>query len=298
LDYLAGEQILRRTGDRYHWSTEIYPAQQVSLRSASPDNFVILNESNHAQVIGEVDWFSAPIFLHPEAIYLHGARQYQVTKLDWDGKKAYVKEVSVDYYTDAETKTDLKVLRIEDEQEAMDGARSFHGEVSVTSTTVLFKKIRFQTHENVGSGQLTMPELEMQTHAFWYAFPADVYQKVGLERGDFGGALRGLANVLGQMAPLWVMCDRRDLRAISQVRAPFTEQPTIYLYENIPCGVGLSEKLFRESDRLFEATFKRLADCPCPSGCPSCVGPSLEVGEKGKSGAMKLLEYMLAVEVV
>ena len=104
LDYLADQNILRRTGGRYHWSSEIYPAQQVSLRSASPENFVILNESNNAEVIGEVDYFSAPIFLHPEAIYLHGARQFQVTQLDWEGKKAYVKESDVDYYTDAETK--------------------------------------------------------------------------------------------------------------------------------------------------------------------------------------------------
>ncbi|HUV30332.1 MAG TPA: DEAD/DEAH box helicase [Acidobacteriota bacterium] len=298
LDYLASENVVRRTADRYHWSSEIYPAQQVSLRSASPDNFVILNESRNAEVIGEVDYYSAPIFLHPEAIYLHGAEQYQVTRLDWEGKKAYVKEVEVDYFTDAETKTDLKVLSTDDEKKTLDDARSCHGEVSISSTTVLFKKVKFQTHENVGSGELKMPELEMHTHAFWYSFPGDVPLKVNVERQNFGGALRGLANVLGKIAPLWVMCDHRDLRSVSQVRAPFTERPTVYIYENIPGGVGLSEKIFAESDHLIEACREHVRHCPCASGCPSCVGPPLEVGDAGKQGVLSLLEYMLAVQTV
>jgi DEAD/DEAH box helicase domain-containing protein len=293
LEYLAEQDIIRKSGERFHWSSEIYPAQQISLRSASPDNFVVLNQSNHNEVIGEVDYFSAPIFLHPEAIYLHAARQYQVTDLDWEGKKAYVKEVEVDYYTDAETKTDLKVLAVNGEKVVGDSIIS-HGETSVTSVVVMFKKIKFQTHENVGSGKLDMPELEMHTSAFWYAFPGDVMFRVGLEGAHFGGALRGLANILGKMAPLWVMCDPHDLRSISQVRAPFTEKPTVYIYENIPGGVGLAEKLFAESDRLFESAREHVYKCPCSSGCPACVGPPMEVGEHGKEGTLKLLDYMLA----
>ncbi|MBD3401793.1 DEAD/DEAH box helicase [candidate division GN15 bacterium] len=295
LEYLADQTVLRQSGERFHWSSDIYPAEQVSLRSASPDNFVILNESKNYEVIGEVDYFSAPIFLHPEAIYLHGADQYQVTTLDWDGKKAYVKEVDTDYYTDAETKTDLKVLGVDEETEQIDGARLHHGEVSVTCVTVLFKKIKFHTHENVGSGQLKMPELEMHTTGFWYSFPGDIAIKLGLTGDEFGGALRGLANILGKIAPLWVMCDSRDLRSISQVRAPFTERPTVYVYENIPGGVGMAAKLYAESDKLFEACREQVEKCACVSGCPVCVGPPMEVGDRGKEGVVRLLEYMLAV---
>ncbi len=298
LDYLAGENILRNSGGRYHWSSEIYPAQQVSLRSASPENFVILNQSRNHEVIGGVDYFSAPIFLHPEAIYLHRARQYQVTQLDWEGRKAYVKETNVDYYTDAETKTDLKVLDVFSEEATLDEAKRQVGEVSLTSTTVLFKKIKFETHENVGSGDLKMPEIEMHTNAFWYSLPEDIRFKLDLDGSQFGGSLRGLANILGKIAPLWVMCDSRDLRSISQVRAPFTERPTVYIYENIPGGVGLSEKLYAESDRLFEASRQHVRNCPCPAGCPSCVGPPMEIGDNGKAGVLKLLDYMLAVAAV
>jgi DEAD/DEAH box helicase domain-containing protein len=295
LDYLADEQIVRKSNDRYHWSSEIYPAQQVSLRSASPDNFVILNESDNSRVIGEVDWFSAPVFLHPEAIYLHGAEQFQVTKLDWEGKKAYVKEVSVDYYTDAETKSDLKVLTVNHEDRLMDGAAVQAGEVSVTCTTVLFKKIRFHTHENIGSGELKLPELEMHTHAVWFAFPGDIAMKLQMPQSAFSGALRGLANLFGQIAPLWVMCDIRDLRSISQVRAPFTEQPTIYIYENIPGGVGLTDKLFHEREQLLDACRLHVSKCHCKNGCPSCVGPHMEVGPEGKDGTRKLIDFLLAV---
>ncbi len=297
LDYLAESDIIRRSGDRYHWSSEIYPAQQVSLRSASPENFVILNESKNYEVIGEVDYFSAPIFLHPEAIYLHGADQYQVTKLDWDGRKACVKEVKVDYYTDAETKSDLKVLAVNGEQ-AFNEAMMSYGEVSVSNVTVLYKKIKFRTHENVGWGHLDLPELEMHTSAFWYAFPSDIPERLEIPRGDMGGALRALANTMGKIAPLWVMCDSRDLRSLSQMKAPFTERPTIYIYENIPGGVGLAEKLFGEHERLFEACRQHLRRCSCEGGCPSCVGPPLEVGPDGKQGAVRLLEYMLALAPV
>ncbi len=294
LDYLEEAKVLRKTSNRYHWSSEIYPAGQISLRSASPNNFVILNESNNSEVIGEVDYFSAPIFLHPEAIYLHRARQYQVTRLDWDGKKAYVKEVEVDYYTDAETKTDLKVLEV-NKSTAFGDAKMSCGEVSVTNVTVMFKKVKFHTHENVGSGDLTLPELEMHTNAFWYSFPGDIALELDLNGSQFGGALRGVANILGKIAPLWVMCDQRDLRSISQVRAPFTERPTVYIYENIPGGVGLSEKLYTEHTRLFESCFEHVKNCPCEGGCPVCVGPPMEVGEGGKEGAFKLLQKMLAV---
>ncbi len=245
-------------------------------------------------MIGEVDYYSAPIFLHPEAIYLHDARPYQVTELDWEGKKAYVKEADVDYYTDAETKSDLKVIGVADEKMFGD-ARVSWGEVTVTSVVVLFKKIKFHTHENVGSGKLLLPELELHTNAFWYSFPGDIRFRVNLEGEDFGGALRGLSNILGKIAPLWVMCDHRDLRSISQIRAPFSELPTIYIYENIPDGVGYSEKLFNISDDIFSACLQQIRGCGCEAGCPSCVGPPMEVGENGKSGTMKLLHFMLGI---
>ena len=288
LDYLAKERVLTESNGKYFWASEIYPAGEVSLRAASPENFTIHNRSDNNRIIGENDLFSAPEFLHPDAIYLHGAEQFQVEELDWEGRRAYVKEVEVDYFTDAETKTDLKILTVENQRETPD-TRLAHGEVSLTTVAVMFKKIRFHTHENVGSGKIHLPELEMHTTAFWADFPADVAAKLGLGIGATGEILRAASNALGHMAPLWVMSDPRDLGAFSQVRGPHTGLPTIYLYDNIPGGVGFSQKLYEMAGDLFAETAKLIRECPCQNGCPSCVGPEMEIGEHGKRGAAELL---------
>ncbi len=286
LDYLQNRGILRFSQDRWHWSSEIYPATEVSLRSASPDNFVILNTTDNHKVIGEVDYFSAPMLLHPEAIYIHLGRQYQVLELDWEGKKAYVKEDKVDYYTDAETKADLKVMEVLQEDEVLNW-----GEVSLTNVTVLFKKIKFETHENVGSGKLSLPEIEMHTTSFWCEFPEDIGEQLGFGRALLGSTLRGMANVLGIVAPLWLMCDPRDIRSISQVKSAFTEKPTVYIYESVPGGVGYAQKLFRIAPEIFSAAIALIHDCPCEKGCPSCVGPAIEVGEEAKRNVVLLIDH-------
>jgi DEAD/DEAH box helicase domain-containing protein len=290
LEYLVTNRVLTRSSGKYFWMSEIYPAGEVSLRSASPENFVILNRSDKNKVIGEVDLFAAPVFLHPEAIYLHDAEQYQVKELDWDGRRAYVESVDVDYFTDAETKTDLKILTVEKLRRTPD-TRLAHGDVSLTTVAVLYKKIKFFTHENVGSGRIHLPEQEMHTTAFWVDFDADVVTKLGFGLGVTGEVLRAAANALGHMAPLWVMSDTRDIGALSQVRAPHTGLPTIYLYDNVPGGVGFSQKFFEMAHELFAETARLIAECPCHSGCPSCVGPEMEIGESGKRGAQALLSF-------
>jgi DEAD/DEAH box helicase domain-containing protein len=281
---LQSKGILRFSGDRWHWSSEIYPATEVSLRSASPENFVILNTSDNNRVIGEVDYFAAPMLIHPEAIYIHLGNQFQVMELDWQGKKAYVKEDKVDYYTDAETKADLRVMETIQEEGALNW-----GEVSITNVTVLFKKIKFDTHENVGSGKLALPEIEMHTTSFWYEFEPEVGEQLGFGHENLGASLRGLANVLGIVTPLWLMCDPRDIRSISQVKSSFTEKPTIYIYESAPGGVGYAQKLFRIAPEIFAAAGRLIKECPCESGCPSCVGPEIEVGADGKKNVLKML---------
>jgi len=291
LAHLEGERVLHHVEGKWHWSSEVYPAEQVSLRSASTDNFVILDSSDRNRIIGEMDYFSAPVFLHKDAIYLHGADQYQIEELDWDGKKAYAKEVEVDYYTDTITKTDLKVLEVAQRQEEPAGNRA-HGEVSVTTLATMFKKIKFRTHENVGFGKINLPELEMHTTSFWFEFPPDVGLKLGFSGEELGGSLRALANVLRNVTPLWVMCDPKDIRTFPQVKSPFTDRPTVYVYDNYPGGVGFSQKLFHMSADVWKACSKVVSSCECTDGCPSCVGPKMEVGKRGKEGALKLIKWM------
>ncbi len=292
LRYLEEHGVLHFRDGKWYWTSDVYPAEEVSLRSASPDNVVILDTTNDARVIGEVDLFSAPMLVHDEAIYLHGSKQYHVDKLDWERRKAYVHEVEVDYYTDAQMKTDVTVLEKFREQEG-DSTRLALGEVRVTTLPTMYKKIRFHTHENVGWGRIHLPELEMHTTAVWWELPIEWEARLREEGSNFGEGLKGLAYVLNNLAPLFVMCDLHDIRAVPVLRAPVTQRPTIYIYDNYPGGVGLSEKLFQRYREILNAARAQIAGCACEDGCPSCVGPPVEAGTGAKGAALRILDFAL-----
>jgi DEAD/DEAH box helicase domain-containing protein len=289
LKYLEEHQVIHHAGGQYHWSTETYPAEEVSLRRAAPDNVVIIDTTHGEQVIGEVDLFSAPMLVHDEAIYIHEGRVFHVDKLDWDRRKAYIQQKKTDYYTDAQLKTDIRVLETF-ETSAVPGGNRSHGEVSVTSLATLFKKIKFDTHENVGAGRIHLPELTMHTTAYWWELDEAIYQVLNITDSNLGDALKAVANVLENVAPLWVMTDPRDLRTVPMLRSPLSSRPTIYIYEHTPGGVGYSQKLYSIHRDLLMAAKQLIESCLCAAGCPSCVGPVMEVGEHGKSSAIELLK--------
>ncbi len=293
LKFLEEHRILRHVDGKWHWTTDVYPAEDISLRSASPENVVIIDVTNRARVIGEVDLHSAPLIVYEGAIYIHESRQYEIERFDYENKKAYGREVDSDYYTDAESKTDIKVLDVA-AQADLEKTSKAHGEVSVTTLPVMYKKIKFRTHENLGTGRIHLPEQEMHTTSYWMDFRPDAIEEMGIAEGDLGGGLKALSNVLVNVVPIYIMCDPSDIRSVSMVRAPFSQRPTIYIYDNYPGGVGFSQKLFRLYDSLLEVARDLIAQCKCDNGCPSCVGPSLEVGETGKRSAMKLIEIATA----
>lgn len=288
LEYLAEEKILRHVGGRWYWMSDHYPADEISLRSASTDNFVIVDttEPDH-RIIGEMDRFSVLTMLHKDAIYIHESQQYHVDRLDYDEQKAYVRAVDSDYYTDANLAVDIQVLD-EFADAAVDGATKSHGEVLVSAKATMFKKIKFHTHENVGYGDIHLPEQQMHTTAYWMSILpeiADSFRKDELQSG-----LLGLSNLLVNVAPIYLMCDPRDIKVVAQIRAPFTNAPTLYLYDNYPGGVGFSEKLFGMHNQLLDAAYQLLTECGCEQGCPSCVGPINEVGPEGKRHTLHLLK--------
>ncbi|HYM16095.1 MAG TPA: DEAD/DEAH box helicase [Dehalococcoidia bacterium] len=289
LDLLADEGVLMKAGGRYHWMTDVFPAESVSLRSAAIDNFVVIEQGPKPRVIGEVDRPAAPLLIHDEAIYMHGGAQYHVDRLDWHEKKAYVRKVDVDYYTDANLAVDLEVLESFERAPAR-GCDVDHGEVAVRDVATIFKKIKLDTHENVGWGRISIPEESRHTTAYWFALSPDATD--GLARGELQDGLWGLAHLLRNLAPIFLMCDPRDLQAVAQVRSPFTERPTLFLYENQPGGVGMARRLFEIHAPLMRAALDLLARCPCPSGCPGCVGPT--IGEHGtnKRAATVLLRRL------
>jgi len=288
LKYLEEHQVIHHAGDQYHWSSETYPAEEVSLRRAAPDNVVIIDTTHGESVIGEVDLFSAPMLVHDEAIYIHEGRKFHVDKLDWNRRKAYVQEKKTDYYTDAQMKTDIRVIDAFKQAPVSFGQKA-HGEVSVTNLVTLYKKIKFDTHENVGAGKIHLPEMTMHTTAYWWELEDTVKDRLNMTDDNLGDALKAVANVLENVAPLWVMTDPKDLRTVPMLRSLFSSKPTVYIYEHTPGGVGYSRKLFGIHEDLMGAARDLIRSCGCAGGCPSCVGPVLEVGDRGKESALKLL---------
>ena len=279
LEYLADQNILRDVGGRFYWMAEEFPQAGINLRTADDQNFLIIDitDPKKHRVIGEMDRFTVPMLLHKFAIYMHEGRQFQVEELDFDDKKAYVRSVDVDYYTDANLTTSLKVLDEFDSRE--DGVLERHrGEVLASSIVTLFKKIKFDTHENLGWGPVTLPELEMQTTACWWTLPESLGE--GMEKEEFKNAMVGLAHLMRHIAPLYLMCAPQDICVTYHVKDTFTDKPTIYLYDNISGGIGLSDKIYETGTQLFDEAYDMLKACPCISGCPSCVGANAGFGAK------------------
>ncbi|WP_342432091.1 DEAD/DEAH box helicase [Neobacillus sp. FSL H8-0543] len=290
LEYLTEERILYQNGDKWYWMNDSFPAHNISLRSASQENVIIIDQSDvaNSRVIGEMDRFSAMTLLHDEAIYLHQGTQFQVEKLDWEEKKAFVREVDVDYFTDANLAVQLKVLDI-DKLIQLEDAEFGYGDVSVRAMATIFKKIKFETHENIGSGPIHLPEEELHTNAAWISLNQSLAE-MGHERLEQG--LVGTAHALNHIAPLFVMADPQDIHVIPQVKADHNEKPTIFFYDRYPGGIGLSEKIYSGMKEVFTETKKMIDNCRCESGCPSCIGADT-MGDTAKKDALKIIDAFL-----
>ncbi|MBI1897744.1 MAG: DEAD/DEAH box helicase [Acidobacteria bacterium] len=294
--FLEETGFLHHSAGAWHWTSDTYPADAVSLRSVSSDNFVVIDLTQDRAVIGEVSFPAALTTLHEKAIYLHDARQYQVEKFDYEGRKAYVRRVDCDYFTDAIEYAQVKILE-QYQSAALNDAAAAHGDVRVNRQVVGWKKVKFFTLENVGAGHLSMPEQEMHTTSFWLHFPeAFLAAFPDLSPADRQSALVGLGNALRSVAALLLMCDPHDLGvAITEDPGQGLKayEPDLYLYDSYPGGIGQSAPLFRLAPQLLAQAAELIGRCPCESGCPSCVGPPGEIGDRGKEAAQRFLAALL-----
>ncbi len=300
LDLLAAQGLVHRAGEagdehaHWTWTNESYPADAVSLRSVSSDNFVIVDITGESRVIGETDFSSAPATLHPKAIYIVEGKLFQVEKFDFEGRKAYVRHVDCDYYTDAITYT--RVTRLDTFEQS---APASHGEVHVVSRVVGFKKIKFYTNENVGSGELDLPEQQMHTTSYCLTIPETVMGLLPYAADDRRDGIVGLSFAMRQVAQLLLMCDRHDIGISidsddsSENPAPGVTKARIFVYDNYPGGIGFSAPLFRLHSELLEATRRLISECGCESGCPGCVGPVGNTGPLAKTAALRILDLLM-----
>ncbi|WP_299737895.1 DEAD/DEAH box helicase [uncultured Rossellomorea sp.] len=289
LEFLVEERVVHKNGEKWYWMNDVFPAHNISLRSASQENVIIIDQTDTSavKVIGEMDRFSAMTLLHDEAIYLHQGVQFQVEELDWDEKKAYVREVDVDYFTDANLAVQLRVLET-DKLRTSEMYDVAYGDVTVQAMATIFKKIKFDTHENIGSGPIHLPEEELHTSSSWVSLKDDAsFSQERLEEG-----LIGAAQSLKSIIPLFVMCDPSDIFVVPQIKAAHNEQPTIFIYDRYPGGIGLSEKVYEQMERILLETSNMIERCPCQTGCPSCIGTDHSL-DTAKLDALKLLHLFL-----
>ncbi len=305
LEFFAEEGLLHRAGGSYHWMTAGFPARDVSLRSANDENVVIIDQGPPERVIGELDRAAAVTTLHEQAIYVHRGQQYHVDRFDYPERKAWVRKVDVEYYTQAELAVEVKVLQ-RDREEPQGQARANLGDVTLTIIPTVFKKLKIHGAENVGAGPINLPEERLQTVAFWLDWPgknqsggpggrgvASRVPAVGSLSGvELEEALFGLAHLLRELAPLFTMCDRNDIGAAPKIKAPETGFPSLYLYDRYPGGIGLAERLYGARVEYLSAAAERLGQCDCDAGCPACVGPSLAKTTMRKPMTTRLIESL------
>jgi DEAD/DEAH box helicase domain-containing protein len=325
LNYLEEKGVLHKVDERWHWTAESYPADEISLRCINPENVVVVDSTDTGshKVIAEVDWDSAFTTVHDNAIYMVESQQYHVDKLDLERNTAYVHKVDVDYYTDAMTYTNVRVIDSFDKKQCRKIIVE-HGDVQVVRKVIGYKKIKFYTSENLGYGDVTLPEKDMHTTSYWFTIPKDVLNQLPFSQEDLIDGLSGLAYSLHHLSAMLLMADTRDIdhcigdksgewfvrhgagkRSIISSSQDEKQSilimidafdPTLFIFDTYPGGIGFSNLLYEEHDRLLASARNLIEGCPCVFGCPSCVGPTLEVGLNAKKTALSVLEAIIDSE--
>jgi DEAD/DEAH box helicase domain-containing protein len=330
LSHLAHHGILHENRGAFHWATDAYPANHVSLRSVGWDNVVIIDVETDKS-IAEVDFRGAQTMVHEQAIYQHDGETFQVERFDHENHKAFVRKVKPDYFTDAMTYVHVNVLeetgtatlahrsvnKTDDDSEprteivlapaakALPATPSAGwGDVSIIEKVVGYKKVKFFTHENAGYGEVRLPEIELVTTAFWLTLPDAFCETLGEPQATVVDGLRGVGVALETAACFSLMCDPRDLGSTiggsgskedgpprSMRTGEPIANPTLFLYEHTPSGLGLANRIFDNHATLLGRAERLIANCPCARGCPACVGPVQD--EKRKSVAADILRHLL-----
>ncbi|MCG3211097.1 MAG: ATP-dependent RNA helicase DbpA [Anaerolineae bacterium] len=377
LQFLRESGEVHQTGPKFFWMAAKYPAEQVSLRSASPASVKLLAATDPDQwtTIGEVDAASAPWMVHPQAIYLHEGQSYRVEQLDLEQKLAHLRPAKVDYYTEPKQTTTVSLIEVQ-ARAAAPGGHKTHGEILVTRQVTGYNMVQWFSHEQLGSGEVNLPPSDLHTTGYWLSLAEstvnslresglwsndpnnygpnwaeqrnaarardgyrcqvcgapeqgrqhDVHHKIPFrqfasyrlanrlenlvtlcrtchQRAEAAVKMRsglaGLATVLGQLAPLFLMCDAHDLGLHAEPQSPLAEGlPVVVIYEMAPGGIGFAEELFNLHGQLIAHARELVLSCGCADGCPSCVGPAGEDGVGGKRETLALLQAMSASKTI
>jgi DEAD/DEAH box helicase domain-containing protein len=289
---VSAGQLVERRGTFVLRRPEDYPAARVSLRSASPDTFAVV-EVDSGELLGTVEAARAFTTVHDGAIYLHQARSYEVGALDVDGRRALVRPFHGNWYTQPKKETDTWVERLIERREALGTTLSF-GVVNVSETVIAYQRKQLPDHEVIDLQALDLPTTEFSTQALWWELPDELLDE--FPDDALLGSLHAAEHTQIAVLPLLAMCDRWDIGGLSTNLHPQTGRPTVFIYDGHPGGVGITRRGFNEFETLTADAHRLIAECPCKAGCPSCV-QSPKCGNLNeplhKKGALELLARML-----
>ena len=328
LELLAEQGLVHRSGPageldeappngHWTWTNESYPADAVSLRSVSSDNFVVVDTTRETRVIGETDFTSGPPTLHPKAIYIVEGQLYQVERLDFEGRKAFVREIDCDYYTSAITYTRVTIL-----DTFAESGRRFRRDFWGPRANLPRPVLAWRSARGLARGRLqedqVLHERKRRLRRAGSSGAADAHHVVladdsGIDDGDAAvcasddrrDGVLGVAYAIRQVAQLLLMCDGHDIgisvdtgeqvqpsdRRLPELAAD--KSPRVFIYDNYPGGIGFSEPLFRMDHELLTGTRRLIAECGCENGCPGCVGPIGNTGPLAKVAALRILDLLL-----
>jgi len=295
-DALVGAGRLRRARDgRYLPRGPGFPAGEISLRSASLDSVAVV-ERNSGEMIGQVEAERAFTTVHPGAIYLHLGRSYEVLELDLDSRRAIVDAFDGDWYTQPKKETMVFIEEADEQRRIGEPLELNFGEVSVTEQVIAYQRKSLNDHSVIDLVALDLPEQNFPTQALWYVLGNALAGPRALSPEVLLGALHAAEHSQIAVLPLLAMCDRWDIGGLSTNIHFQTGEPTIFIYDGHPGGVGIAKRGYDEFERLVGDAARLVGECPCADGCPSCV-QSPKCGNLNeplhKQGSLELMESII-----
>ena len=270
LRFLEAQGLLHQRDGKWYLTPSLsYPAQEVNLRSASKERYLVVEQPSGAilETVEEASVFSQ---LHSGAVYLHRGETYLIGNLDQGSHLAHASRQDLPYYTEAKDVTDIRILRTWEAKTA-GGVNVYLGEVEVSNRVVGYRKKAPFTEEVLGDEYLDLPPRLFNTVALWFDVPPRVLARCALENGDFVGGLHAVEHAAIGVLPLFAMCDRNDIGGVSTPFHPDTGRPQVFIYDGHPGGIGIAERGYHVIGELWRTTFSAVSECSCDGGCPSCI---------------------------
>ena len=272
LELLEDDESVRHIEGHWYWASSKYPAADVNLRNIAGPVYSIQDESAGEKVIGTMDEVSALSQLHDHAVYIHGADTYFVNKLDLEQKIARVERRDLDYYTQSVQSSQIRIDEVEEKKEWRDALVGF-GDVTVTTSIPMFKKIRFHSRDSLGFEKLELPPQSLETVAMWFSPPETLVEKMKEQQMVVGEGLIGIAHVLVEVAPFFVMCDEQDVGTV--VNSSCLKRDALFLHDRYPGGMGYARRCMDSIEEIMNTILTVIRECGCRDGCPSCVGSAV-----------------------